>query len=136
MPDELHPDDAAALRQHGHHTGAEVRQQLSNSVVALYKEFFGRGPTSAQTYVEPNLVMLVLGGGFTAAEQTMFESGRWQDVREARQAWQDSMERRFVAAVEEVTQRTVTAYMSTSHQDPDIAIELFLLADEPATLRR
>ena len=133
MPDELHPDDAAALREPGRHGEGALRQQLSNAVVALYKEFFGRGPTSAQTYLEPNLVVLVLGGGYTAAEQTMFESGRWHDVREARHAWQDTMELRFVAAVEQITQRTVTAFMSASHQDPDVSVELFLLdAESPA----
>jgi uncharacterized protein YbcI len=127
MQDELHPDDAAALREPGRHGEGVLRQQLSNAVVALYKEFFGRGPTSAQTYLEPNLVILVLGGGYTAAEQTLFESGRWHDVREARQAWQDTMELRFVAAVEQITQRTVTAFMSASHQDPDVSVELFVL---------
>jgi hypothetical protein len=65
--------------------------------------------------------------GFTAAEQTMFESGGWHDVREGRQAWQDTMELRFVATVEQITQRTVTAFMSASHQNPDVSVELFLL---------
>jgi uncharacterized protein YbcI len=72
-------------------------------------------------------VIVVLGGGYTAAEQTMFDSGRWYDVREARQVWQDTMELRFVAAVEQITQRTVRAFMSASHQDPDISVELFVL---------
>jgi uncharacterized protein YbcI len=132
MPDpKLHPDDAAAMRSVGRHSGP-LRQQLSNATMALYKQHFGKGPTDCRAYLEPDLVLLVLTGGYNVSEQTLFESGRWHDVRRARLAWQDSMEVRFVDTVEKLTQRSVKAFMSANHQDPDISVELFVLEEEDA----
>jgi len=123
---ELHPDDAAAMR-HGEPYAGPLRQQLANATMALYKEYFGKGPRDCRAYLEADLIVLVLNGGYTAAEQTLFEAGRWHDVRRARLAWQESMEVRFVDTIERLTGRTVKAFMSANHQEPDISIELFVL---------
>ena len=132
MPDDtLHPDDAAAMREPLAHAHGELRQQLSNAVVALFKQYFGRGPTSCRTYLEPNLVMFVLAGGYTPAEQTLFEAGKWYEVRQARIAWQDSMEVRFIDTIERLTHRSVKAFLSANRQDAELTIELFVL--EPDT---
>jgi uncharacterized protein YbcI len=130
-PDELHPEDAAAMREHSTPAGP-LRQDISNAIVTLFKQRFGRGPTTCRTYLESDLVVLVMSGGYTAGEQTMFEGGRWYEVRRARMAWQDSMEARFVETIERLTQRTVKAFMSANHQGPDITVELFVLnGDRP-----
>jgi uncharacterized protein YbcI len=126
---ELHPEDAAAMGRSDRHAGP-LRQQLANATMALYKEHFGKGPNDCRAYLEPDLVVLVLSGGYTAAEQTMFDAGKWYDVRHARLAWQDSMQVRFVATIERLTGRTVTAFMSANHQDPDLSVELFILDGE------
>jgi uncharacterized protein YbcI len=57
----------------------------------------------------------------------MLEGGRWYEVRQARQLWQDSMQARFVSAIEKLTGRKVTAFMSANRQDPDMAVEMFVL---------
>ena len=123
---ELHPEDAAAMREHPQPAGP-LRQDISNTIVTLFKQRFGRGPNACRTYLEADLVVLVMSGGYTAAEQTMFEAGKWHDVRQARLAWQDSMEVKFVEAIERLTHRTVSAFMSANHQDPDVTVELFVL---------
>ena len=131
MPDHtVHPDDAAAMREPLAGAHGELRQQLSNAIVALFKQYFGRGPTSCRTYLEPNLVMFVLAGGYTPAEQTLFEAGRWYEVRQARIAWQDSMEVRFIDTIEGLTHRTVKAFLSANRQDAELTIELFVLEPE------
>ena len=134
MPPDIHADDAAAMRDADRSDGP-LRQQLSNAFMALYKQYFGRGPVDCRTYLERDLVVLVLTGGFSAGEQTLFEAGKWHDVRHARQAWQDSMEERFTDAIERLTNRTVKAFMSASHQDPDVSVELFVLDETPPTPR-
>jgi uncharacterized protein YbcI len=132
IPDDaLHPDDQAALREPPSPGHGELRQQLSNAVVALFKQYLGRGPSDCRTYLEPDLVIVVLVGGYTAAERTLFEDGKWHDVRHARLAWQDSMEVRFIDTIERLTHRTVTAFLSANRQDPDISVELFLLDKGP-----
>jgi uncharacterized protein YbcI len=123
---ELHPEDAAAMREHAEPAGT-LRQDISNSIVTLFKQRFGRGPTTCRTYLESDLVVLVMSGGYTAGEQTMFEAGRWYDVRRSRLAWQDSMEASFVETIEGLTHRSVKAFMSANHQGPDITVELFVL---------
>jgi uncharacterized protein YbcI len=103
-----------------------LRQDISTALVGLYKEHFGKGPTRCQTYLEPNLVIVVLGEGYTASERTLFEAGKWYEVRSARQIWQDSMER-FITSIENLTGRKVAAFLSANRQDPDLAVELFVL---------
>jgi uncharacterized protein YbcI len=78
-------------------------------------------------------VIVVLEGGYTAGEQTLFEAGRWHEVRQSRLAWQDSMEMRFVETIERLTERTVRAFLSANRQDANLTVELFVLeSDEPA----
>ena len=134
MPEDiLHPDDDAAMREPLADRRGELRQQLSNAIVALFKQYFGRGPTDCRTYLEPDLVIIVLTGGYSAAEQTLFQAGKWHEVRQARIAWQDSMEVRFIETIERLTQRTVKAFLSANRQDAELTIELFVLErDAPA----
>ena len=107
-----------------------LRQDISREMVGLYVRYSGKGPVKCRTYLQPELVTVVLGGGFTASEQTLFENGKWHEVRRARQIWQDTMHEKFVAMIEERTGRKVAAFMSASHQDPDLSVELFVLASD------
>jgi uncharacterized protein YbcI len=134
MSSDIDAGDAAAMRDADRHAGP-LRQQLSNAVMALYKQYLGKGPTDCRAYLERDLVVLVLTGGYNAGEQTLFADGKWHDVRRARLAWQDSMEERFTETIEQLTHRTVKAFMSASHQDPDVSVELFVLDETPAKPR-
>lgn len=104
-----------------------VREDISRGVVQLLKEYGGKGPTKARTYIEENLVLVVMQGGFTRAEQTLFEDGKWQDVRAMRHAFSDTMEGRLTELIDQAMGRQVLAFLSASHQDPDVQIEAFLL---------
>ncbi len=127
---ELHPEDAADLREFHEEGDGTLRQDISTAMVGLYKQHFGEGPTRCTTYLHPELVIVVLGGGYSAAEQTLLEAGKWHEVRQARLLWQDSMQAMFVDPIEELTGRTVAAFMSANRQDPDLAVEMFLLETE------
>ena len=127
---ELHPEDHADMREPHEPGEGPLRAQISNELVGLFKAHHGKGPVRCRTYLEPNLVIVVLGEGYTAAEQTLFEAGKWHEVRRARQEWQDTMEARFVDVIERLTERRVSAFMSANHQDPDLSVELFVLQDD------
>ena len=122
------------------HQGGPLRQQLSNAIVALFKEHFGRGPEDCRAYLEPDLVVVVMSGGYHAAEQTLFEAGKWHEVRQARMSWQDTMQARFIDTIEQLTRRRVKAFLSANHQSPDVTVVLFVLARndvaDPATPTR
>ena len=101
---------------------------VSDGLVALLKEFYGRGPTQAKSYYEDDLVVCVLRGGFSRVEQTLLDGGRGAAVIEQRMAFQDLMRGRFEAVIEHATGRKVIGFMSGNQQDPDMMCEVFMLA--------
>jgi uncharacterized protein YbcI len=60
---ELHPEDARDMREPHRDGGGTLRQDISNAMVGLYKEHLGKGPVRCRAYLEPDLVLVVLGGG-------------------------------------------------------------------------
>ncbi len=97
-------------------------------MVALLKEFYGRGPTRAKSYYENDLVVCVLRGGFSRVEQTLLEGGRGQAVIQQRMEFQELMRGRFEAVVQDATGRQVIGFMSGNQQHPDMMCEVFILA--------
>ena len=108
----------------------ELAGEISTAFVQLLKQHSGIGPTACRTYVDKDVVMILLRGGYTRAETTLYEDGKWLDVRTSRHAFQDTMEGRFTAALERITGRQVQAFMSASHQNPDLQVEIFALEPE------
>jgi uncharacterized protein YbcI len=106
----------------------DVLTAISEGIVALLKEFYGRGPTRAKSYYEDDLVVCLLRGGFSRVEQTLLEGGRGSAVIEQRMEFQELMRERFEAVVERATGRRVIGFMSGNQQDPDIMSEVFILA--------
>jgi uncharacterized protein YbcI len=101
---------------------------VSDGIVALLKEFYGRGPTRTKTYFEDDLVVCLLRGGFTRVEQTLLEGGRGSSVIQQRMEFQELMRHRFQTVIEEATGRRVIGFMSGNQQDPDIMCEVFILS--------
>jgi uncharacterized protein YbcI len=106
----------------------EILTAISDGLVALLKEHYGRGPTSAKTYYDDDLVVCLLRGGFTRVEQTLFQAGHADDVIRQRMAFQDVMRDHFEEVVEKATGRKVIGFMSGNQQDPDMICEVFVLA--------
>jgi uncharacterized protein YbcI len=107
------------------------RAEISTTLVHLVKEHADRGPTKCRTYIDDDLVIVLMRGGFSKLENTLFEDGRFLDVRTVRHAFQDTMEGRFTEVIERLTGREVAAFMSASHQRPDLQIEVFVLDGGP-----
>lgn len=106
----------------------DVRTEISDGLVALLKEYYGRGPDRTKTYVNDDLVVCLLRGGFTRVEQTLLEGGHGDDVIRQRMAFQQVMRKRFEEVVERATGRQVVGFMSGNQQDPDMICEVFVLA--------
>jgi uncharacterized protein YbcI len=111
------------LQHHG-----DVLTAISDGMVALLKEFYGRGPTRTKSYYEDDLVVCVLRGGFSRVEQTLLDGGRGAAVISQRMEFQDVMRKRFDAVIEQATGRRVIGFMSGNQQDPDMMCEVFILA--------
>jgi uncharacterized protein YbcI len=104
-----------------------IAADISNAVVRLVREHFGKGPTQAKTLLHDDAVVTILRGGFTHAEKTLYKAGKGDVVEEGRRAMQDVFEREMRAEVERLTGRRVTAFLSANHHDPDASVEIFLL---------
>ncbi len=104
---------------------------VSEGMVALQKEFGGKGPERCKAYwAGPDMLVVVMGGGYTVAEETLYQSGRGNAVRDSRREFQDAMRERMSTMIRGLTGRQVAAFMSASHQDPDLVAELFVLEPE------
>jgi uncharacterized protein YbcI len=116
-------DIQSTTRAHG-----DVLTAISDGMVALLKEFYGRGPTRAKSYYEDDLVVCVLRGGFSRVEETLLDGGRGQAVIQQRMEFQEVMRERFSEVIEAATARPVIGFMSGNQQHPDLMCEVFILA--------
>jgi uncharacterized protein YbcI len=100
---------------------------ISDGLVALLKEFYGRGPTRAKSYYSDDLVVCVLRGGYSRVEQTLLDGGRGGAVIQQRMEFQEVMRVRFAEVIEKATGRVVIGFMSGNQQEPDLMCEVFIL---------
>ena len=96
----------------------EMRATISNEIVRLQAEYYGKGPTRAKTYISEDLVVVVLEESFTRA------------IEHIRRRFQQQMADEFTSVVEQATGRKVRVFLSETNIDQDVSVETFLLADE------
>ncbi|HEY2319357.1 MAG TPA: DUF2294 domain-containing protein [Solirubrobacteraceae bacterium] len=104
--------------------------EVSNAISRLHKEFIGRGPTNSRTTIDGNLVVCLLEGGYTRAEQTLGANGKVDLVAAGRLGLQEAMSQAMVAAVEQITGRRVHSFMSANDLDQNLQVEVFVLTPE------
>src|SRR4051812_27489339 len=108
----------------------EMRATISNEIVRLQAEYYGKGPTRAKTYIVEDLVVVVLEETFTRAEKTLAERGERDAIQHIRRRFQQQMADSFTSVVEQATGRKVKAFLSETDIDTDVSVETFLLAEE------
>ena len=96
-------------------------------MVHAMKQYYGKGPTKAKTYMVDNYVFVVMRDGLTTVEKTLLGAGEENLVREVRQRFQAEMAAEFTGKVEELTGRRVLGYQSQIVFDPDTSFEIFIL---------
>ncbi len=109
------------------HSGSKAAA-ISNMIVRTMSEYTGRGPTKARTHFADDLVTVVLQDTLTKGERSLVGDGCQELVLSMRKAFQFTMRPDLVAGVEEITGRVVIAFMSDNHIEPDVAVEVFVLA--------
>lgn len=101
--------------------------EVSNAVVQIFSECYGRGPTKAKSYAFDDYVVCVLEDILTTVERTLVNNGQEGLVRRVRLTFQEIEAERFRAAVSEAMGRPVLAYHSQVTFDPVVGFELFVL---------
>jgi uncharacterized protein YbcI len=107
----------------------EVRAQIATAIVRLHSEYYGKGPTRAKTYVEDDMVAVVLEETFTKAEHTLIERGETESIKQIRRRFQQAMAEEFRSVVEQATGRVVRAFLSETDVEADVSVEFFLLGE-------
>jgi uncharacterized protein YbcI len=102
---------------------------ISNVIVTIFAEYYGRGPTKAKTYSFDNYLVTVLEDILTTVERTLVECGEEGLVRKVRLTFQEATAERFTSAVAEIAGREVVGYHSQVTFNPSIGFEIFVLAE-------
>lgn len=113
--------------QHADQLGGELNAAVARSVVRIYRNVTGHGPTRAQAFFRNSVVVVVMEHVMTKAELSLTADGRRDDVRHGREALQAVMRPKLIAAVEDLTGAEVRALLSSMQPEPDLAAEVFVL---------
>jgi uncharacterized protein YbcI len=105
-----------------------VLMEVSNTMVRLHKEQFGRGPTSARSnWAGQDAMMCVLENTLTPAERNLVRMGAHERLRESRMFFQYASVREFCEPVEYIVGRKVRAFMSAIDTEADgLVTEIFI----------
>jgi uncharacterized protein YbcI len=125
-------ETSAVSRDNGGSANQEPHQSvllsISNEMVRLYKEQFGRGPTKAKTSWSGDVLTVVLEDTLTPAERNLVKMGEHQRLRDLRLFFQYASVREFCEPVERLTGRKVRAFISGIDTEADgLGTELFVL---------
>jgi len=107
---------------------------ISEAIVELYAMAYGHDRTTATTYLNDNIVVCVLERILTSTEDALIAGGSAGEVIDGRVSFQTNTEDEFTAAIERLTGRRVTAFLSANQTAPGVACELFFLDSAPLTL--
>jgi uncharacterized protein YbcI len=102
---------------------------VSNAIVGIFSECYGRGPTKAKTYAFDNYVFTVLEDILTTVERTLVDKGEEELVRKVRLTFQDATADRITGEVERIVGREVVAYHSQVTFHPPMGFEIFVLRE-------
>lgn len=102
---------------------------ISNVIVTIFAECYGRGPTKAKTYSFDNYLVTVLEDILTTVERTLVGRGEEDLVRKVRLTFQEATAERITSAVSEIAGREVVGYHSQVTFNPSLGFEIFVLAE-------
>ena len=125
---ETHPGDGSAS-----HTS--ILASISDEMVRLYKEQFGRGPTRARTHwAGADTIVVLLEDTLSPAERNLVRMGEHQRLRDTRMFFQYATVREFCEPVEQITGRKVRSFLSGIDTEiGGLSTEVFVLYPEGYT---
>jgi len=111
-------------------SAGSLNRELSRAMVALYKDYVGRGPTHARAYVHDDLVVIILQDTMIQAEKTLAGEGEEDLVRGVRRVFQGKFREDANSIIERLTGRKVLAFLSDHAIEEDVAAEVFVLVPD------
>jgi uncharacterized protein YbcI len=111
----------------GGRDSSELARTISREMVRIHNDSYGQTAGPARTYILDDVILSVIDIELLPSEKVLVQAGRAELVQEVRHGFQQALESAFKAAVERATGRSVIAFVSETHIDPDFAVELFRL---------
>ena len=112
------------------HAG-DLLSDISNEMVALYKDQLGRGPTRARAnWAGENTLIVTLEDSLTRPERRLVEMGEDARLRDQRTFAQYATADEFVEIAERLTGRTVRGFVSGIDTRADVCSEVFYFDGE------
>ena len=103
--------------------------EISNAMVRVYKDAFGRGPTETRArFGGPNLLVVTLEGMMTAPERKLAALGEHGRIRETRDVVDCALEDEIRRIVGAILGRPTLAFASGIDPAHDLAVVVFTLA--------
>jgi uncharacterized protein YbcI len=117
-----------AIRNPAERDARSPLQDISNEMVRVYKQQFGRGPDKVRSmWSGDDTLVVLLHNTFTPAERNLAEMGEHQRLRDLRLFFQYASMRELCEPVERITGQKVRAFVSGIDTHVDLATELFHL---------
>ncbi len=114
-------------------SGSSPSLEISNAMARLHKQYIGRGPTNSRTTIDGDLVVCLLEGGYTRAEQTLEDNNKGDLVAAGRLGLQEAMREAMVDVVEGIVGREVRSFMSANDLQRNLQVEVFVLTSSTAS---
>lgn len=108
-------------------SSTRVRKDIADAVVASLREVTGRGPVGTRVMTSAESVVVFLENSLSAGERELIKAGYQAEVLALRSAYQQTMRAELNRRITAILGREITAFMSTNHVEPDIAVEIFVL---------
>jgi uncharacterized protein YbcI len=107
-----------------------IEARIASEMCEIQADYYGIAPRTAEAhYLRGKLVTVVLRETFTKAERRLIENGSGEPLREGRERFQRLSEDQFVSVIEQETGERVATFVSTTHLEDAVAIEVFLLGE-------
>ena len=103
--------------------------EISNAMVRIYKDAFGRGPTKTRArFAGPDLLVVTLEGMMTTPERRLAALGEHERLREMRDLLNHALEDEIRSIVGAILGRTTLAFANAIDPAHDLAVMVFTLA--------
>jgi uncharacterized protein YbcI len=113
---------------------SELEIRIADQIALLQADYYGVPPRGARAYVIPGeIVVVVLRETFTPAEKVLIRHGDADAIQHSRRRFQQLSRENFAAVVEQATGEQVDSFLSETHLENEVAVEIFLLAGRDRT---
>ncbi|CAB4959168.1 unannotated protein [freshwater metagenome] len=110
-----------------HSSQQTPESEISNEIALIYKERYGRGPTKITSHLVGDAVVCLLREVNTPAQTALVQMGKVDVAQAVHGELQMGMAARMREVVEQVTGRTVSAYVPGFNATADATTDVFLL---------